>query len=239
MQTNVQLVDASGVTVNKMEPTWAFWPLTSCPLFLSPDRFVHSTTSTCRGECQLITTSEWCTLQFQTSSSSVRGLKPFFTEVHMQSTEFQIPDKSNYVTWVISLGFVEHVCDLCVDGMKPKMEKTLRGTIRFYFPPRSFTATSMADWRTWRRCLWRCNKDLDLINIWAQSSASAASGLVNQTGNTLSTPHSPSTSLNHFCKHCAATEDACFYCVFRSLWSLKRFVLQSVFGHIFKIIRSG
>lgn len=145
MQTNVQLVDASGVTVNKMEPTWAFWPLTSCPLFLSPDRFVHSTTSTHRGECQLITTSEWCTLQFQTSSSSVRGLKPFFTEVHMQSTEFQIPDKSNYVTWIISLGLVQHVCDLCVDGIKPKMEE------RHFAAPSDFISL----WEVSQQQAWR------------------------------------------------------------------------------------
>lgn len=48
--TNVQLGDASGVTVNKAEPILTSNP---CPLFLSPDRSVHGPTPSHRGECQL------------------------------------------------------------------------------------------------------------------------------------------------------------------------------------------
>lgn len=47
-----------------------------------------------------------------------RCQRTFFTGVHMQSTEFKIPDKSKCVTWIIRLGSVERLLgtekDVCV-----------------------------------------------------------------------------------------------------------------------------
>lgn len=78
--------------------------------------------------------------------------------------------------------------------------------VRFYFPARSFTTASVAE-----GCWWRCNEDLDLINIW---------------GETVVCLCCTRTCKSHW-KHSlhSTLQDTSFCSAFRSLWGLKQFLV--------------
>lgn len=123
-----------------------------------------------------------------------------------------------------------------VDGMKPKMEEALRSHCQpkwpqsDFIPPEKFRNNSHRGGGGSQR---RNNEDLDLVNIWGETTTQVKHTIVclhciMTYKSDCKHTRSPRTSLSHFCKHCAATEDVRF-CSGSSICSHRSLLWVAVF----------